>query len=64
MTVREALERGYTMGDVKLQRGYTSRKIPTDEREVFEASGRRKGQLYFLAPCSYSTRYCYRQYLR
>ena len=55
----------YEKADIKLQRGYVSRK-PKDDllREVYVASGSRKGQYYILVPNYQSTQYCYRQYLK
>lgn len=63
MKVSEAIAQGYRLKEVKFQRGYTSRKTELDDREVLEAQGRRKGQKYFLYPCPWSTRYCYRMYI-
>lgn len=63
-TLGEAIAAGYTRGDAAYQRGYVSRKaMPDENRPVFVAGGRRKGQLYYLAPCADSTQYCYRIYL-
>ena len=63
MTYKEATAAGYKAGDQRYQRGYVSRTCDPDEQEVYEAKGYRKGQLYVLLPCSYSTRFCVRQYL-
>ena len=64
MTLQEAIDAGYKIGDRKMQRGYVSRKIPNcSDIQVFVAGGRRKNELYILVPCWGSTRYCYRQYL-
>jgi len=58
----QAIEAGYKIADSSRQRGYVSRKPATD-RAVFVAGGNRAGELYYLAPCFDSTKYCYRQYL-
>ena len=64
MTLQEAFDNGYKLGDRKYQRGYVTRKLSNfAELEVFVARGRRKNELYALLPCFGSTRYCYRQYL-
>ena len=64
MTLQEAFDAGYKIGDRKYQRGYASRKVPKfEDIPVFVAGGRRKNELYILVPCWGSTRYCYRQYL-
>lgn len=62
MTVKDLIKQGYHFSDVKLQRGYVSRKTDIGQSEVMQAGGSRKGQFYVLAPCFRSTRYCYRQY--
>ena len=63
MNLKQALEQGYKMADMKYQRGYVSRKVNREEQEVHVAGGNRKGQLYVLVPCFTSTQYCYRLYL-
>lgn len=63
MNLKEALEQGYKMEDMKYQRGYVSRKTNREEQKVHIAGGNRKGQLYVLVPCFESTQYCYRLYL-
>lgn len=63
MNLREALDNGYKMADMKFQLGYVSRKVNREEQKVHVACGKRKGQLYVLVPCFESTRYCYRLYL-
>lgn len=63
MNLKEALEQGYKMADMKYQRGYVSRKTNREEQKVQVAGGSRKGQLYVLVPCFESTQYCYRLYL-
>lgn len=50
---------------VTLQAGYVSRRdFDFDEQEVHIAKGRRKGEMYILAPCYYSSRFCQRMYFR
>ena len=63
-TLADAYAAGMCDGEVRLQRGYVTRK-PRDpeEIEVQEARGYRGGELYYLAPNFSSTRYCYRIYL-
>lgn len=63
MKVKDAIAQGYFIKEKKFQRGYVSRKIDFYDSEVFTAQGRRKGQLYFLYPCPWSTRFCCRIYL-
>ena len=63
MTAREALKKGYTAVETRLQHGYISRKTTLETAPVIKAGGRRKGQLYFLWPNFESTRYCYRVYI-
>lgn len=63
MTFKEAKEQGYYVDDVRLERGYVSRRVNVDEQLVLEAGGRRKGETYVSAPCFESTRYKYRYYL-
>lgn len=65
MKYYEALEQGWRPADTKYTRRYVSRtKFELDEAECHEGKGRRKGQLYILAPCWESTTYCYRHYLK
>ena len=65
MNYQEALAAGYRPADVRLTRGYVSRKnFVLDQAECHEAGGYRKGQLYVLCPNWRSTEYSYRQYLR
>lgn len=63
-TLKEALASGYTLADTKLQRGYISRRINEEKAPVRIAGGTRKGELYVLLPCTTSSQYCIRQYLR
>ena len=50
---------------VTLERGYVSRKnFDFDEQEVKIGKGRRKGEMYILVPCYYSTRFCQRMYFK
>jgi len=63
MNVREALESGYTVGDVKYFQGYVSRKVVVMDQPVLTAGGYRKGQLYYECPNYNSTRYSLRVYL-
>lgn len=64
MTLRQALDKGYTMGDTAYFRGYVSRKINPDCQPVKTAGGRRAGELYVELPCWQSSQYAIRQYLR
>ncbi len=55
----------YTFAETKYQVGYVSRKnYNPDNAHVYTAGGSRAGQLYILAPCYDSTRFCFRQYLK
>lgn len=63
MTYIEALNNGYKTLDMKLFRGYISRKINKDNQPVKKAGGNRKGQYYIEIPNWNSTRYSYRLYL-
>lgn len=68
MNLKEAYENGYRLADCQYQNGYVSRKCDIDMIEpekirVYEAGGKRKGQLYVLRPCFNTSRYCFRQYL-
>ena len=52
--------------DQKMQNGYVSRTDGHEEflnRIIYEASGKRKGEYFYLAPCYSSSRYCYRIYI-
>lgn len=62
-TYADALSAGYTLGDVKHQLGYVSRKINPEHQPVYTAGGSRRGELYVLIPNYESSRYCLRQYL-
>lgn len=72
MIVREYMQNnGYTnfdITDMKLERGYISRKkdimIPYEDHQLYTASGKRKGDFFIYLPCYYSSRYCYRAYLK
>ena len=64
MTASEAIAQGYVIFEIRLQRGYVSRKTTLDTARVLEAGGRRKGQKYWLWPHETSTQYCYRMYIR
>lgn len=64
MTYREALAAGYRDSDVRMHRGYISRKINPMEQEVQTAGGNRKGELYVELPNPWSTYFgVLRQYL-
>lgn len=63
MTYADAIKAGYRKADTKYQRGYISRRADPDAQPVQVAGGNRKGQLYVLLPCYYSTQYCISQYL-
>lgn len=64
-TLKDAFEEGYRPYEIKTQKGYCTRKKRLPEQiEVFFAEGNRKGQPYYFEPCYFSTRYCYRMYLR
>ena len=68
MNLKEAYANGYRLADCQYQNGYVSRKrdidmIEPDKIRVYEAGGKRKGQLYVLRPCFNTSRYCFRQYL-
>ena len=63
MTLNEALNAGYKLGDVRLQLGYVSRRCDPGNQPVLKAGSYRRGELYVLLPNYNSTRYCYRQYL-
>lgn len=55
----------YGFGESAYTRGYVSRKnYNPDNAHVYTAGGSRAGQLYILAPCYDSTRFCFRQYLK
>lgn len=63
-TFGEAREMGYRVVERKRTQGYVSRRnFNADEAPIFEADGRRKGQLYYMAPAYDSGRYCFRCYL-
>ena len=64
-TLRDMKLKGYgATSDMTLQRGYVSRKFGNvDEKRVYKAGGKRKGQYYILQPNFSSTNYCWRQYL-
>lgn len=63
-TVAEALAAGWTLADRAYQRGYCSRRAYNlDAQPLHKAGGRRRGQLYAIAPCYRSSQYCIRQYL-
>lgn len=52
--------------DQKKQLGYVTRKVSHEEflnRNVYEASGKRKGEYFYLSPSFNSSRYCYRIYI-
>lgn len=63
-TYADALNSGYVNADSAYQRGYISRRTDTSAAPVMVAGGSRKGQLYVLMPCSISSQYCIRQYLK
>lgn len=64
-SLKDAIEDGYKPYELRTQKGYCTRKHQTlDEIEVHFAEGNRKGEPYYLAPCFFSTRYCYRMYLK
>lgn len=63
MTFQQALDMGYTIGDVRFQKGYVSRKCNVGNQPVLIAKGNRKGEKYVLIPNFKSTRYCFRYYL-
>ena len=64
MTYREALEKGYKNGDIKMYRGYVSRKIDVYSQPVKVAEGFRKGEFYVELPNFNSSYYGkLRQYL-
>lgn len=64
MTYDEALARGYTPGDTKRSRRYTSRRVDPTKQPVLVAGGRRCGELYVELPNRDSTLYgTIRQYL-
>lgn len=63
MNYGEALEKGYTNGDWKWERGYVSRNCDKYEQQVWTAGGTRYGEKYVLLPSWRSTQYCIRQYL-
>ena len=63
-TLNDYLDAGYHLdGGMTYQRGYVSRKVDLGEQIVYEAKGKRKGELYILVPCYTSSRYCFRHYL-
>lgn len=62
MTARELIMRGYIASEIRLQRGYVSRKTTLDTAQVRFAQGRRNGHIYVLWPHESSTQYCYRIY--
>lgn len=64
MTYREALEQGWQEVDMKMHRGYIGKKIDPMSQELMEAGSYRRGEYYVLIHCPFSTRYCYRLYLR
>ena len=59
-TYRDMIAAGYHEGRTTYQRGYVSRRADINDQPVHET---RRGELYVLAPCWTSTRYCYRVYL-
>lgn len=63
MLLQDALEAGYTYGDLKFFRGYRSRLIVASEQTVLIAQGTRSGELFVELPSYRSTRYFVRQYL-
>ena len=64
-SVQDAFSKMYMpTGEVALQNGYISRIKDPLKGRVYEARGKRKGQLYYLEPNWKSTRYCYRVYLK
>lgn len=63
MTLKQALESGYTLGDTRLHMGYVSRRVNPDEQPVMVAGGSRRGELYVELPNWKSTNYYIRQYL-
>lgn len=64
-SVTEALAAGYEeTGDITFQAGYVSRRTDPLKGRVYQGASCRKGQLFYLAPCRKSTRYCYRVYLQ
>lgn len=64
MTYKEALQSGYTNGDLMWQRKYVSRKVNAENQPVLVAGGSRSGQLYVELPAWNSTNYSFRQYLK
>lgn len=62
MTARDLISHGYIASEIRLQRGYVSRKTTLDTAPVKTGEGRRKGQFYVLWPHETSTQYCYRIY--
>lgn len=63
MTLQEALNMGYSLGDIKYQRGYVSRKVNINNQPVLAAQGTRNNEKYVLVPAWNTTNYCFRQYL-
>ena len=64
MTIKEAKDNGYTRAFDSYERGYISRKtVINDETKVYEGQGKRKGLLYYVAPCQNTTQYHLRCYL-
>ena len=62
MTLKEALQKGYTLGQTSWQRGYISRKTDVNSQEVMYG-GRKHDMPYVLVPSFKSSSYCVRQYL-
>ena len=64
MTYAEALSAGWKELDMKMHRGYISKKVNPMNQHLQEAGSYRKGEFYVLIHCPFSTRYCYRLYLQ
>ena len=66
LTLENARDMGLTeTGEKTRQAGYCTRRGDREKSIVFIAGkGKRAGQLYDLAPCFDTTRYCYRVWLK
>lgn len=64
-TYKDFVDNGfYPSGDVTMQRGYTRRKEPIMDKDVYLVErGPHSGQVFILMPSYESTRYCLRVYL-
>lgn len=65
ITFGEALSLGYKKADMQYQLGYVRRRnFDLNEARLHVAGGHRKGELYALAPCYNTSRFCLRVYLK